>query len=38
VQKRLEVGWKASLTDKQITVHQAHKTEALPEQRLPMGL
>lgn len=25
VQKRLEVGWKATLTDKQITVRQAHK-------------
>jgi hypothetical protein len=25
VQKRLELGWKATLTDKQITVRQAHK-------------
>ena len=25
VQKRLEDGWKATLTDKQITVRQAHK-------------
>jgi hypothetical protein len=25
VQKRLDVGWKASLTDKKITVRQAHK-------------
>jgi phage replication-related protein YjqB (UPF0714/DUF867 family) len=25
VQRRLEEGWKATLTDKQITVQQAHK-------------
>ena len=37
VQRRLEDGWKATLTDQQITVRESKGPQASPERRVPIG-